>query len=300
MTRLWVLVVVVAGCSTASRSDEGTDASVGRADAGLVGDSPSTGTRTIKVLTMNLKTALPSDSTFAQRTQLVASLITTEQPDLVALQEVTETSSMQNRGEALAAMTGYSFRFKKTHELLVGNEGIGILARGQITWSGNADLPHTELGLLHRAVLGARVTLPGDTMPSVVELYATHFTVAGSTDDRADQAATALEFARSNHQAGVPAFFAGDLNAEPSELAMKMLRGAASYDGVTGDLVDAWPTGGTGNGFTIPSDAPDRRIDYIYALPQSMTPSSCKTVLVDQIGGVYASDHLGVLCSFAH
>jgi endonuclease/exonuclease/phosphatase family metal-dependent hydrolase len=259
------------------------------------GDGAATG-RTITVLTMNLKTALPSDATAAQRTQLVVDLIAAEQPDVIALQEITESSSLVNRAEALGTATGYAWKWRKTHQLGIGNEGIGIMTRGQVTWTGDDDLPHTELAVLHRAVIGARVLVDGHP----IELFATHLTVAGSTDDRADQATTALAFARANHTAGTPAFFAGDLNATAGELALRVLRGDASHDGITGDLVDAWTAAmGSDPGFTIPSDAPDRRIDYIFAFPGSGTAQTCARVLTQAVAGVHASDHLGVLCRFA-
>lgn len=292
-----VLAVVIAcgvGCNTASHSAEEPDAAVGDgggADAVAADAAP----RTIDVLTINLKTPFPSDTTFGMRTQLVADLILAEQPDVVALQEVTESGSMTNRGEALAQLTGYAFAWHQTHDFVVSKEGIGILARGTITWHGGHDLPHTEFGLLHRAVLGARVMTEGGP----IELYATHLTVAGSTTDRADQAAEALAFARAQHTPGVPAYLAGDLNATPDELAMLVLRGEASHDGTTGDLVDAWPQAMTTPGYTIPSDAPERRIDYIYALPDGGTATTCATVLAQPVDGIRASDHLGVLCRFA-
>ena len=272
------------GCSTAARVEDEGDA--GRAmDGAVTSDGPAT---PLKVLTINLKTALPSDGTFAQRTQIVADFINSERPDVVALQEITESGSMTNRGEALAMLTGYAFTWQRTHQLLIGNEGIGILARGTISWRDAAELPHTELGVLHRWVIGARVT----TATTVVELFATHFTVAGTASERADQAAAAYAFARSHHQPGVRAVLAGDLNATPDELAMRMLRGETGHAGETGNLVDAWSGG---PGFTIPSDAPDRRIDYIYMFPGA-TAGGCATVLAQPVSGVRASDHLGVLC----
>ena len=59
----------------------------------------------------------------------------------------------------------------------------------------------------------------------------------------------------------------------------------------------SWPAVSTDDGFTIPSDGPDRRIDYIYT--QGATPIGCEIVLRDPQNGVRASDHLGVLCTFA-
>jgi endonuclease/exonuclease/phosphatase family metal-dependent hydrolase len=85
---------------------------------------------------------------------------------------------------------------------------------------------------------------------------------------------------------------------QPDEFAMKMLRGEDTHDGVTGDLIDAWSQAETSDGFTIPSDGPDRRIDYIYAFPGSGTATDCKTVLEQPSNGLRASDHLGVICAF--
>lgn len=293
MKRLVVLLLVGCGSAAADRPD--ADAPSGSDAGGFDGAGDSAPSKPVRVLTINLKTALPSDSSADQRAQMVAALIEAEQPDVIALQEITQSSSMMNRAELLAQMTSYAWAWKQTHELFVGQEGIGVMTRGQITWHDDADLPHTEFaGALHRAVIGARVMVEG----RAIELFATHLTVAGSTEDRADQATEALSFARAHHQTGIPAFFAGDLNAEPDEFAMKMLRGETTHDGVIGDLVDGWTQGGSGDGFTIPSDAPDRRIDYIYAFPDSGTATACQTVLATPSGGVRASDHLGVLCTF--
>src|SRR5690606_1484319 len=118
------------------------------------------------------------------------------------------------------------------------------------------------------------------------------------TTDRADQAVEALAFARAQHEPGVPAYLAGDLNAPPDELAMRVLRGEASHEGTTGDLTDAWLQATTTPGYTIPSDAPERRIDYIYAFPDAGTATTCATVLAQPVDGIRASDHLGVLCQF--
>ena len=55
-------------------------------------------------------------------------------------------------------------------------------------------------------------------------------------------------------------------------------------------------------GYTIPSDGPDRRINYVYILPGSVAPlptiDACERVFTVPMGGVYASDHIGVRCTF--
>src|SRR5689334_22489162 len=124
---MWLAMVV--GCSSASHSNDDVDApGLDAVDAVMAThDAP---THVVTVMTMNLRTALPSDATVDQRTALVAQLIETEHPDVVALQEITESLTMMNRGQALADATGYAWTWKLTHQLIVGNEGIGILTRG--------------------------------------------------------------------------------------------------------------------------------------------------------------------------
>ena len=275
MKLLWI--GMLAACSAAG-SEAPSTIDAASSDAQTI-DGPAAMFAPLEVLTINLKTPLPSDDTLDQRTAMVAALIAAEQPDVIALQEVTRSASLANRAEVLAAMTGYAWTWRPTHQLVIGEEGIAIMTRGQITWQADAELPHTEFGALHRAILGARITV-GDRS---VELFATHLTVAGSTDDRADQIAAARAFVDVHHQVGVPAYFAGDLNAEPAEITPQLA-----------PFVDAAAAAGP----THPSDGPDRRIDYIFALPGSGTPTSCATVLANATNGVRASDHLGVLCRF--
>src|SRR5687768_6704860 len=133
----WLVVLMIA-CSAAGSEAPSIDAPTG-GDGSQI-DAPPQMFAPVKVLTMNLKTPLPSDSTVDQRTALVAALIAAEQPDVIALQEVTKSSSLANRAEALAAATGYVWKWKQTHQLIVGEEGIAIMTRGQITWHADDDL----------------------------------------------------------------------------------------------------------------------------------------------------------------
>ena len=92
------------------------------------------------------------------------------------------------------------------------------------------------------------------------------------------------------------AFLAGDMNAEPDTPAMSFLRGDAEHDGETGTLHDLWLDGGDDDdGFTSPAEAPARRIDFVYADRETTAPS-CTRFVTDAIDGLWASDHLGVVC----
>jgi endonuclease/exonuclease/phosphatase family metal-dependent hydrolase len=92
------------------------------------------------------------------------------------------------------------------------------------------------------------------------------------------------------------------MNSVPDTLPMRFLRGETPYQGATGDLSDAWKTMNPKDpGFTDPSSGPQDRIDYIYVIPGptgAPKVQSCRLVLDKPVNGIYASDHIGVLCTF--
>ena len=71
----------------------------------------------------------------------------------------------------------------------------------------------------------------------------------------------------------------GDMNAQPDSQEMETLAGLLS---------DAWEAG-SGNGATIPVDAPTRRIDYIFL------GSAWPTATQAHVPATTASDHLPVV-----
>jgi len=251
------------------------------------------------VLTINLKHPLLGLGDAQKRLQIVADKIVERQPDLVALQEVIrEDESQPSFAEQLAEMTGFEWIWEYTFSVpFLFEEGLGILSRWPVIWSDSQFLPHTDLLLFQRKVLGARLAFPHGDM----QFFCTHMTTDSNETTEADQALAVNQFI-TDHPSPLPGFLAGDLNAEPDTLAMRFLRGDAEYLGFTGNLVDAWMTANPGvDGYTIPSNDPDRRIDYIYMVPgteQTAEVDSCEIVFDKPVGGLHASDHLGVLCHF--
>ena len=284
--------------------DAASDASAPDAGADGALDAPTDASDAgrpdgLLALTMNLRNAFIDSATAEMRLDMVTTLIEARRPDVVALQEVTEIGGEPNLAEQLAARTGYEYVWEVTHEVpFAFNEGIAVLSRGSIRESMAMALPHTELGgLLTRAVLYALVETPLGDVP----FFATHLTTDEDDDRKADQAAAVLGFMEPRH-AVMPGVLGGDMNAEPDRLAMRVLRGEDAHMGIRGDLVDSWAEVAGGDpGPTFPSDAPERRIDYLYAVPgtdASWTVVSCERVLTEPEGTVYASDHVGVLCLF--
>jgi len=290
----------------AATGDEGADA--GEADVepddGSADDVPSdTGDAaaedgTLLLWTFNLlnpSNPLASGADVHKRTGIVVDAIRAAQPDLVAFQEVVQSGSVPNRARFIAEATGYRWEWHQTYSVLLYDEGIAVLSRHPILETRTRKLPHKDLVLFERYVLGARVETPAGE----VDFYCTHMTAGGSESESADQAVEAWSFVSAESE-GVPAFLAGDLNAEPDTPAMRFLRGEESRDGKTGDLADLWlATRPEDPGFTISPGNPHDRIDYIYATPAAMEryePVDCRLIFDERVDAAFASDHIGVEC----
>lgn len=273
-----------------SATDGGADAG-GDVDAG-----PDDGSFTY--LTMNLWNAYVNGGDWDTRRAMIADGITMWAPDAVCLQEVVATSSLENGAAALAAATGYRYHYVQTHDAFLFEEGIAVLSRHPIVATDSARLPITDLGIAMRTILSADL----DTPRGIVRVFCSHMSIDTDETNKAGEVVAAFGFMDMRRTEGA-SYFSGDLNADPDTLAMRVLRGEAMHMGVTGDLVDAWTSANPGDpGYTIPSDGPDRRIDFVYVVPGSTAPlpaiDACERVFTMPMGSVYASDHVGVRCTF--
>ena len=267
----------------------------------LVPDDSGDATTVLTLWTLNLlnpSNPLSPSGDVEMRTQMVIDAILEEQPDIIAFQEVVDSGTVPNRAELIAVETGYHWAWQKEYSLVIYDEGIAVLSRTPILETESIELPHVDLFLFTRYVLGARV----ETAAGPVDFYCTHMTVGGTEEQSADQAAAAWSFI-TERSAGIPAFFAGDLNAEPDTLSMRFLRGETSHGEATGDFIDAWLATRPGDlGYTIDSSDPHDRIDYIYVTataPYPVRPRDCQLIFDEAADGIYASDHIGVACQIA-
>ncbi len=284
----------------AAGSSTGGEASGGSSTGGQgTGGSSAGDPNSLTLWTLNLlnpSNPLSSSADVNVRTQLVIDAINAEQPDLIAFQEVVSSASVPNRAEFIANATGYEWAWQMEYSAVIYDEGIAVLSKWPIVDTASVELPHKDLVLVTRFALGARVTTPAGP----VGFYSTHMTVGGSEEQSADQAAKAYEFI-TQRSGTTPAFFAGDLNAEPETPSMRFLRGETDHGGVTGNFVDLWlATNPDDVGYTIDAEDPNKRIDYIYASGSTsavVTPDQCHLIFDAPVSGVYASDHIGVSCT---
>lgn len=196
--------------------------------------------------------------------------------DVVALQEVDRGVERSERRDILAELselTGMPYRaFGKNLDFQGGGYGNALLSRFPLADVENFLLdqhaPHEQ-----RGVLRARLDVEGRRLTILV----VHLDHQSETERL-----YALEQIEELTEGGSPMIMAGDLNDVP---ASEVYRRATSW------LSDAWQTAGDGDGFTFPSDAPERRIDYVFH-SEHLVPVAASVPETE------ASDHRPVLVHF--
>ncbi len=246
----------------------------------------------VKVLTYNVLGGRNTDG--ARDLNRLADVINTLDPDVVALQEVDRHTGRLNGvdlpGE-LALLTGMDFVFGRAMYYDGGEYGEAILSRFPIIDVTNHALPHQETSE-PRAALAATIQFP--TSEQTFVFIGTHLDHQRSPEDRIAQATEINAVLR--QYGDLPVVLAGDLNAEPGSEPMRILKER---------WTDAWA--GEENGFTYPSDAPRKRIDYLLYRPENRW-SVIKTYRGIDIHHAdtswlallnLASDHLPLMAEFA-
>lgn len=248
-------------------------AGVSAAHTGPPGSSPLT------VLSFNIHHAEGTDGELdLDRT---ARVIARSGADIAGLQEVdrhySERSDWEDQARRLADRLGFHVVFGANidHPPPGPGEprvqyGTAILSRYPVVDSSNTHL-RSSPGQEQRGLLHAEVNAGGDR----VHVFDTHL-AASSQPDRKAQARQVADIVGDTRRA----VLVGDLNAEP---------GAPELAPLDRALTDVWRVAGDGGGPTLPSEAPEKRIDYVYA-GDGVTPVSAR-VLDEQ---PEASDHLPV------
>jgi endonuclease/exonuclease/phosphatase family metal-dependent hydrolase len=262
--------------------------------------------RTVRVLDWNLLHARRDND---KRLEIVARTIEAEQPDVVALQEVSESWVLRrpNRAKLLAKRLGFAWQYRGTNGVpRVWEEGLAVLARRTIVRTARRRLAGSQPRPLDaRQVLVGEIHLEHQTAFAVASI---HLSLPENGEvENLEQALDAADLiAREVLAHGIPAVLVGDLNAPPSALSVRAL---TTGDILGGDapFVDAWAAVGSGPGITIsptnpytdaPGDPP-QRIDYVLVLqgthPQA-TPVAARLIGDRPAeGGVYGSDHFGLV-----
>lgn len=202
---------------------------------------------TFRVLTYNIHHAEGLDGKLD--VERIAAVITNSGADLVALQEVdrgvTRTQGRDLPAE-LARLTGLTAVFSNNYAFQGGEYGNAILSRFPLLSVTNTHYRMVRPGE-QRGLLQAVVRVAGRELNFGV----THI------DHRADDTERLTNiFDIHGLRAAAPAIpwlLCGDFNDTP---------GSRTHTRMKEHFTDAWEIVGQGDGFTIPSDRPRKRIDY--------------------------------------
>jgi endonuclease/exonuclease/phosphatase family metal-dependent hydrolase len=214
----------------------------------------------------------------------IATVIRTQRPDVVGLQEVdrhwSDRSAFEDQAARLARLLDMHVVYGANLDLDPPAEdlprrqyGTAILSRYPIlTWE-NTLLPrfgdHEQRGLL-RALINVR--------GGPVQVYNTHLQ-HNDAAERLEQAKAIVELIGTPEE---PVILTGDLNAPPE---------APEIAPLTELLRDAWSGPG---GYTHPSEQPTHRIDYVLG-SRDLAPRRAAVITSDAA----ASDHLPVVADYA-
>jgi endonuclease/exonuclease/phosphatase family metal-dependent hydrolase len=215
----------------------------------------------------------------------VAALIRTTNADLVLLQEVdrgTNRSGKVDQLQALMDATGYEGVFGRSLDYDGGTYGIAALARGSFSFDFTSPLEVTPVqeraGGSHEP--RALLTAVTQTSRGRLQAFNTHLDASATDEYRVQEVAQLLLPVRVRMSPETPVVVGGDFNAEPGSAPIKLMLDAG--------LRDAWGECGQGDGFTFPSTAPVKRIDYLF-LSDGLTCSAAQ--VIDSV----ASDHRPLL-----
>ncbi|MBR8720374.1 hypothetical protein IX307_001483 [Bacteroides pyogenes] len=209
----------------------------------------------------------------------IAKVLKEKNPDVVLLQEVDSCTSRSfgiDQVEELSKLSGFKYYyFFKQKTYGGGAYGAGILSKYKLSSIVNHKLP-TEIDgqqIKGSNVLGsARITFKGKD----IYLGTTHLSVTES--ERVKQFPFVL--AELNKLTGAPVILGGDFNSKPDHSVISSL-----------DSNGFKRTNNDPTKFTIPSDKPNRELDYIAFKPDNAFNVISHTVFT----GINASDHLPIV-----
>ena len=230
--------------------------------------------RELRVLTFNIHHAEGTDAKID--VARIAQLIKDSRADVVGLQEVdrgVERSGKRDLLKEIADLAGMRFVFGKNIDHQGGDYGNALLTTRPIVSEGNRLLPNTDGGE-QRGVLQVVLDVEG----TQVLVLTTHLDARRPDAQRIESAGAMLAMIQAWGTGPVVAM--GDFNDVP---------GSPTWTRLTTVLTDAWVTVGSGDGFTIPVEAPRKRIDWI--LVRGLEPVSAEVLKTD------ASDHLPVVAT---
>jgi len=236
----------------------------------------------IRVLVYNIHAG--KDAKGVDNLDRVAAIVRESRADIALLQEVdrgTARSGKVDQVARLVSRTGFAAAFGKTLDYQGGEYGIAVLSRWPIRFDTLIRLPvsppqeRSGAGYEPRGALRATI----DSPLGEIQVLNTHIDSSREDFYRRQESTELLRVTASLSSAGSLVILGGDLNSEPNSAVHRMFTG--------GGWTDGWSCG-SGDGFTYPSNAPVKRIDYLL-LPAALACAKAAVLSTE------ASDHRPVI-----
>lgn len=230
-------------------------------------------------------------------------------PDLVGLQEVIDihgSSQAEVIAEGLGYHTAYGLANPYGEGISLGN---AVLSRWPILASRVAKLPNGGTDE-NRSILLAEIDSPFGKIP----FFVTHLNWKQHEGVvREAQVVAVADFVMAEAPIeGLPPILTGDFNASPDAAEVRFLKGLQSLQGKSVYFADCFEQAGSGPGVTFDGTRNrfaeqyhefPRRIDYVFVRgPDKRVrgkPLTSRVVFDEPKGGVFASDHFGVLADIS-
>lgn len=242
---------------------------------------------TIRVMSWNIHHAEGMD----QKVDVhrLAKLILSEKADIVALQEVdrgVERSKKIDIITTLADLTGMTYAFGKTIDLQRGEYGNAFLTRYPIIEERNFLYRMIRRGE-QRGLLQLILEIRGE------EVVVANTHLDNSEDDTGRIASVEELRSTLKRYPTRPIVLCGSFNDAPKSRVITEMKE---------EYADPWDQAGTGDGFTYPSNAPRKRIDYMFVQKNPKPNSAGASVQIRPVSArvlpSVASDHLPLVVDF--
>lgn len=246
----------------------------------------------MKIMTLNLNFCETKHGGWPLRRQLIVRAIQQQDPDVIGFQAVRK-DSMNEDGQDQAAQLAGRFPFFK-HVVFVAttthpdgrHDGSAFLSRLPFT---HVDHRILRLGVEPVEDAARRIVLLAQMASPSLSIFNCHFSWSSR------QALSNIdEASRYMRECPERAVLVGDLNNTPNSAPI----GRLAAEG----WIDVWAYLRPGDsGYTFESDAPDKRIDYVWVRPD-LLPSVKAIDLVKEQSNEYGSrlsDHLGLVVTLA-
>lgn len=231
----------------------------------------------ISVMSYNIKYGSPLNSDISN-IDATAEVIKNAAPDIAFIQEVDLNTTRSGKKDQLAIISKAAdmpyYYFAKTQDYQGGATGVGILSKYPLSNTTATALSRTEIPgqyVGHFVLATALIDVNGKK----ATIATSHFAL-----DELNQASNAKEVLEVLSASNYPVIFGGDFNALPNSSTMETLFSNGFKRSCLSLIC-----------YTIPSDKPNREIDYILGRPEIKLEVKSHEVLKE----AQASDHLPIM-----